>query len=690
MHALRSPGAPADGLDRGPSDGSSAQGEPSDVSRRHLAVVVLASLFAVAISSFSLPVAAPAAQNTPEHVHELAMVDTSRQRRAHKILLVGTAIAALAFASFRRVRERCLEGISGRRLAADAWALATRLFPFVVIVGCALTSRGLLLRAILVTAATVLAGSSERTRRWGTGAAVVVTCAYAALMTIPALLATPALPSSAEQTTEWHYSVTMSEGDRLAHHLRLFDEVTPHYGLLGPLILSVVDRTFSVMSFAAHLRVVQVMQIAFCAIVGFAYARWNRTGGFLAFAIVFVPILGAESPGSVAVLLPNLSAWRFLGLALGVLILVSLRRVDRATAALLGLTFGALLVFNPETAIPVGIGYVVLLGLEYFASPKGALLASWIPRFVLGTLAGPAVFAVAARLALGAYPVPHTEGSTLTRFAAGYGGLRVYFDVSWIAMLAYVVFVILDSAMRVERLDQRDRVRTAIAVVILVWFAYFFNRAHPWNLSSHYFLYGFFIIDMLSAVSMRAYREQLRRGWLPIELTLVMAFVFGNLLQVETAARSAIQTLRQGAFTPGGVPEPSAHTVVSGVRIPTDEASSVEERARFLEDEVRHASLSYFTHNMFLMPLESGVFPHLPMADVYVESFTVADFDRAVRQVREDGPEELLFDDPVVAAVTSPERRAFFDRFKGQIASSYAMTGRKSGWEIWNRTQPAR
>jgi hypothetical protein len=69
------------------------------------------------------------------------------------------------------------------------------------------------------------------------------------------------------------YSATVAQGDRLASGLFLGRDIELHYGLLPTLLLAIYERHSGVLSFAGHVRMIQVSQIVF--LVAALYACYS-------------------------------------------------------------------------------------------------------------------------------------------------------------------------------------------------------------------------------------------------------------------------------------------------------------------------------------------------------------------------------------------------------------------------------
>jgi hypothetical protein len=226
----------------------------------------------------------------------------------------------------------------------------------------------------------------------------------------------------------------------------------------------------------------------------------------------------------------------------------------------------------------------------------------------------------------------------------------------------------------VESLDSRRQVKMSIAAAILIWFAYFANRAHVWNLWTFYLLYGFLLLDLVRPARVARDLRSLRKFQLPLGLAVVAMYVSINMPNVEIAARENVQDLRH----PPSVPV----QMLSGAQLPSWYADLARARAELVREKSKLGPVTYVTANIYLVPILSGVFSRLPVGDPY-EGYTASDFDRFVAWFESTRPPEILFDDVNAPLVGSAERRHYFERLKRALASSYFIQSREAGWEIW-------
>ena len=614
---------------------------------------------------------------TAEHIEQLALKDSSVQSRAHRILVLvlGTSLVWLIASP---VAQQKLVAMGNRSPLVERLERTAAVgLPFVLVLAASWEHRGT--PAAMGLAFTVIAVGAAFALRSKPRLALLaagVLVGFAALVFVPGLLKDPALPSDSAsiEFAEWHYSIVVSQGDRLAKGLRLFTEVAPHYGVLAPALLGFAERQLGVFNFGEHIRIVQFAQVLFGVGAILCYYLWSGRS-WLPTAICGIPVVAFAGTLQAAVLTPNQSGWRFLVFPIGLLLLV-MRPSVASRPRVFGAAWGGLILLNPETGIAVGAAYVTSILLEHEGRRTLLHSSGAVGRFLLWTVLTLALFAVGFRVAFGYLPVPdpNLAGTTFARFSAGYGGLNLYFGVAWVLMLSHSVHVVTRAFLALPNLDERGRTRAAFAVTIIVWFGYFFNRPAAWNLWTFYFLYGFLVVDLFQPDSLVRAALALKGGRLSFGLAILMVLLSENSHGAVWTARRSVAALR--------APH-QPETELSGVLVAPAFATDLLEKALFVRDQASRGSLYYFTANVYFVPLLSGYYPHLPMADVYSESFTDADFERLVAWVVTKHPSQLLFDDPESRYAGPPERRHFMSRLKARLSSAYTKKNEAAGWEIW-------
>jgi hypothetical protein len=655
-----------------------------------LAGLVTAALLMLAVLAYIWPTKPVTLSQafTPEHVDFLAMADSTRPRRAHKVLVI--AVLAVVIGG-RALRKRLLNSARFLRAAALAEHWFVR-GAGVAILGWAARTHD---HAILKTLAAILFGWAllvalsrrvEASRALGlaVGAAVMW---YGVLVVARPIARVPdlsSLPLKSLTMIEWHFGIVVSQGDRLAQGLRLFRDIVPHYGVLLPTVLGLCERATGLLTMGEHIHAVQVMQLVFAILVAVVYLVWSR-GNLVAAALSFllvVPWLQTSFGGYNGVLFPNQSAWRSLGFPIGALLLLAGPRLGaQRFARLAGLGWGVMFLCNPETATAVGAGFALFLWLRLRAEAAPLRLsARAVAEMAIGAAVVLIIFGLIFRRAFGYLPLPDFGAagrSTFSRFAGGYGGidLPIRTGITWMVMLGHATFEVVRAGVARGRLGRRGEVRAALAAIIIVWFAYYFNRAHPWNLWTFYFLYGFFVIDTLTPPALAAARRAvLRHGIFPARAAAAVV-VFAAIIPVH---RDAMEHM-------AATPPAAGARELSGVTLPGSAADLIERKASFIAEQAKDGPVTYFTIDSYLVPMLSNVFPALPAADVFSETFTPADFDYLVARVKASHPERLLFDDPMTPLSGTGAQRQFYERLRQSLLGGYVPAGSQSGWEIWQR-----
>jgi hypothetical protein len=643
-------------------------------------VIVLAIVALVLLTVLVPPPAIDVGhQAIPEHIQEMSFVDTTRQRHGHLMLMFATAVAAVLLAKSGRLRNALVDwvsrgSLSGAPMRWMAWGASLAILYF---------SRGHsmchLLSVATVAALIILGDHPQYLRATGIATGLLL-AGYAALVLLPGLIARPDLAASGIPMAgvEGHYSAVISQGDRLSQGFRLFSDVMPQYGFLSMSALAYVEKSH-LLSFGAHFRLVQVAQVVFCLAAFGCYWLWSDRR-ILPTALVFLPILAMVNPRSLSVFFPNQSGWRFAGFPIGLLVLLALRK-RRESAALLGLASGGLILFNTETGIALTLGFLFFLLSERDAAGTPPRVLPVLFKFVPFAGILPLIFVISFRMGFGYLPLPFGGAASysLARYTAGYAGLKLYFEITWVVMLVHAVTEILRVALARSKLSVHDRFRGAVGVVILVWFSYFFNRPHPWNLWTIYFLYGFFIVDFTRPVKLAEYAQEIRNRTLPIGVVVVTMFLIANSPSVLAAGLDGVHVVRH--------PQPGPRAVVSGIGMPPDYADLLRRRGEYLRTRVRERSLFYFTGNIYSMPLVSGVFSRF--GDAY-EMFSNDEFEHFAEKISDEGPSELLFDDPRALMAGTYERNLYYGRLKQKVSGAYELRERIAGWEVWDRRTDAR
>jgi hypothetical protein len=658
---------------------------------------------------------------TPEHVSFLAMHDNSDQQRSYRIVVIAVAFVSLVGA-FVYGRTWPSRSVIGRRLehvvsGVDAWgsvlvavvvaillhfyfhALPVSSYPVlhadtfvmtflpsprIYVAGLA----GTLIVVLLIGKfANELTHSPLRRTIW---AGIV---AYAVFLMLPGLVETPNFCRfSGELLTavEWHYAGGLGPADRLAAGQRLFSEVQLYSGPLLVTLLATAERALGPFSMGGHIRIVQALQIVFLIATLVALWRWNRSRP-LAILLAFLLVAPWIHTYHSAVLFPNQSAWRSLGLPLGLLALLILGpRQTVASRIALGTGAGLLVLSNIETGLCVTAGYVVFLIVTL--TPRSfAQTVRIAASFCIGLTLAVLGFLLLFRAGLGYWPIPPSLPDLLlliVRFSSGYAGLQfTTIEPFPLLVCLHAIYLTFRSTLQCARgpLPFRWGFKAAVATITLLWFAYYVKGPHFWNFWTFLFLYGFLVGDYLDGRLLSALWRRLPRvsySWRPLVLGLVIlpTILFTNLGAIFAVSQGLSRLM---------TPSRCVGLVVSRVQLPANLAKALLSKATVLEAlRGRHPgrNVVYFTANSYMLPLVTGFYSRLPFQDTFFETITNDDFEHLVASTMALSPDVVLFDTPGTLLAGYPDQQHFFGRLRAALAGSYVLTRTTDGWDVWEPT----
>lgn len=599
--------------------------------------------------------------------------DSSGQRLAHKVVLLATVATMLGGPWLGRwAPARSFgAGLDGRRLER---AIAASLIGGIAAGWAASGAWG----QLALGAALLAAWWTRRLPRPDPAMIPAGLALICALGFLPGLIGTLDLSSQPPYLigeVEFHYSMVVDPGRKLAQGYPLFEDAKVAYGLVMPLLIALWERANGPHTAVAYVRLVQVTQVAVVAAWTAAYVR--RAKGDLLRALI--PILlvaggfNAFTPGNVEA---NQAGFRFFALAAVPLAIDAVATLAPGPRALLfGLLTGFGIVFNIETGIALAAGMGVYLFLRggWAALPLRRIAAD-LAGLVVGAAAGIALLAVAWRAGLGAWPqLLHPQGllADLLSFAGGYCGLKLTANPVPIAILAHAIYALVRIGLGARGPVGHDKsFRGMIATVIIVWFAYYANRPHPYNVATYLALWGFLLIDATPL----AQRGRPIAAVLVYGLALPVAIV--GLLAAVPGSAIAFARLALGPSAPDA-------QEISGIWVPADTAALIHRRSARVAREAEDGPVWYFTANSWFIPMETQVFPPYPFNNAFADLVTDARRDLLLDRIRAAHPARLLFDDGSAAGSGHALTIAAFGSLQHDLADEYDPVEVADGWRIW-------
>lgn len=677
-----------------------------------LATACLLAVLAVALAMARPDPAYLLQAFTEEHVRMLGMYDNRAQQGAYRILLALCGVLALGVYVLRPFRLAWHEPqwlgrgrTVGERYGGAIVAVVLLALVFVqrvkqpalmfdlqgrYVLGVAASARvqGLAMLAGLLVAWAGIAHASRGImfRRRALTATIAAAAFYALVLCACGLWIVPDFRGfNAELLTgvQWHYSGSVASADRLAAGQRL-GEIPIHSGLLPSVLLGYTQAVAGTLDLGGHIRFIAALQTVFIALAAAAYWTWYRERP-AAFVLAFLATLPWVQPLHAAVLYPNQSAWRFLGLAFGVLVLVALHaRQPRRIAFGLGCAAAIAVLWNLETGIGVIAAYVGFLLVRTSGDTIRSRAAVAL-AFAGGVAAALGLFAVFVRLGLGYWIDPYRLAASfplLGEFSRGYAGLKLArIDPLPAIIFVHALYIFVRDLVRWgtgDALDARGACRMALAGLVLAWGSYYFKGPHPWNLWSYVFLYGFLLGSLLPSRSKppapagSAWRSLVASPRIVVlAMVVVPAIVLSNLAPLKSLGLVA----RAGSCTDG--------QRLSGVCMPPPLAAALTAKAAALRELALREPLLYLTADSYLVPALSGVPQRLTQRDAFAETIRKDDFDRLAADIVALRPRSVLFDDPQALTHGYDFHRQFYARLRTAISSAYERAATQGGWEIW-------
>ncbi len=522
----------------------------------------------------------------------------------------------------------------------------------------------------------------------------LIACLLPILAILPGLFAPLDLsvsPARELVAVQAHYTLVVGQGDRLAAGQRLFQEVIPGYSTILTVVFGGWQKHVGSIDFGGYVTIIRVLQAAFLLAALFLYKKYAH-GWKLATLAAVALIVPWYHFNQLGFLWPNNTPWRALGLPLGLLALHLIRRRPLPVAAyLIGITAGTCILLNIETGISITVGLLAFAWFRYKArnlKEYGALLKA-AGLIALGIATAVSLFLIGSRLWLGYWPdvsyLPVMWQAAAFVASTGYSAMKGEFYPMAVVIFAHAAYALIGTAIIArDRLGFKPAFRAAVAATLIVWFAYYINRPHPWNLVTFYFLYGFLLIDVIQTVLVN-----FRRGKPAAPNVLAAAATLAVVLvpQLISAYRTNCPRYTHGLEVArhGSAGKPSK--LVSGVFLPADIANELEEKAAFIKEASKVGPPIYFTASSFLIPKLSGVQPPVPFGDTFTEVITKTDYVRLVSLVVQRSPDYLYFDSPT-NLLKREGWTEYYNQLRSNLSTLYEKEIEAHGWEVWKCRSP--
>jgi hypothetical protein len=485
---------------------------------------------------------------------------------------------------------------------------------------------------------------------------------------------------------ETHTAVTISSpADRMTKGLKLFDQVGCSYGFNFPVLLALGQKVFGFVSWGSIIKFIGAVHVLFIIGASCAYIRYaerHKQIGCLASAMLapYLVMVGSH------VFFPQISAIRYFGFLIAIVYLLFVAR--NYTASRLGFSAGFVssicMLSNLETGICVSLGlglYVLLRNATKFF-PTFSQSCQSLCSYLIGLVSALLGFEILVFACFGYLIPPHSwaERVSFTLGIAGSGstssGEYTFFVLPVVIAVhcGYVLVITLGKGK--DRARPENAVRAAIAAMNLAWLMYFFNRPVEEYVTANYFLYLFFVIDLLKAFTRR--RLFSRQRWLKIALCS-LCFVVAT----EWFVSNARYFSDVSAEVEQGKPI-LATRVVSGIIFPLEFADELEIRAACIKKYSNHSEkLCYITFNPVLMTRLSGVRPDIPLDDVYFWPRLFIQNIQFVDRLFQRRVDTVLVDAPGLKLAGGFQSQFCLETYRLLLKKYYKLESTKDGWQIW-------
>lgn len=609
-------------------------------------------------------------QFLPEQLAFLQTTDSYPQRVAFITFLALLLVAGIAAILFER---RWRPALPSLQLCTFAMSSLFALALFVAIPNFSLHLWQSLSISIAILA--VAYWNRGRPKVMWMGVAVVSLCAVA-----PGLLLVPIPVPNTLVSFDPHFAGVMLQGELLAGGKQFYVENTPRYGLLFPTLVALYTKLFSAPSFGNLLYAVQLFQAAFYGL--FLTAAWLATRayerGAAAFAVLVVALTLAPWVATLGFVnfYPNLSGLRFLFFPIAAICAVSLpAMINRSAGIAAGLTAATALLSNFETGIAISAGLALAWLLRMRRQTIDEAARSAAAGIACAVLVM-AVYVVGFYLTMHSLPVPLSpsaakEGTSLmSLLASGGGGLRMTFQPAVLVMLAHAGYVVV-TALRAVYQRSTDGPTTqaaAIATFILVWFPYFANRAHPFNLWTFLALYALLLAPAIASSAHRL-------------AALAVAGFLILPISMDHAHNNLIAPLTPNRWTSDWKPG-----CADGLHLPQDYCTNLRIKADTLKSFAAKGKVAWSTAVPMMMVRMSQVYGSLPSTYMFDLVPTVRAFKKLLETLLEKNFDYILIDDaddPLIKPQKPIDDLNL--RLMDGLVPSYVLDQKTGGWLVYKR-----
>lgn len=620
-------------------------------------------------------------------------IDHRRILLAHKFFLVLTCLAVLflslrsaTLASFLRPYESCSnKAIVLLILSFFWWSFATFQGEPSDLVGGIYCLVSLILLVLYIR-------PSSRLLFLALG------CSLVAVASLPSLLLPPdfaGMNSIEVVQLQQHYAVCFSFADQLAAGILPGASWLLHYGVLGPLVLGFFEKLFGVISFRGFVQLVELSQFVFLLIV-FGCLFYLARGRKLIALAALLPVIPWYHCNQLGILYPNHSGLRLIAVFAAIATACAFNRLPiRRLGVLMGVTAGLAVLYNFETGLTLLIGFGVCLYLRRNLVAPGLLrpLATVIACLLLGLGLAIAIFGCCFLLVTGSLPYL-LDPVKLSAYFSAPQMITTPGIPAGIAVLMFMQagYVLLSTASKSGAISFNQALRAGIALMLLVWEMYYFNRPYYSNLASCWALYSILLIDNLRALRLGLFGyKRFASTAILSAVAIVLVIAPYTLKSYRESANLYGQVIERLRFnTDQRVWAESQGISVSGVRFPKKLGQYILDKAAELREKAADSTaqhLHYVSIYSLALPKASGVQQDFPYIDPYFGLNLTRQYRQYLVELVRDEPKYLLVDRPECDPTMKEQSwyRKYIKDVELNLAKNYHVSSTSNYWTIWQR-----
>jgi len=496
-------------------------------------------------------------------------------------------------------------------------------------------------------------------------------------------LSTPLIIHGAAEfiAKETHYAVTVLPGFDFICCSDVGTIERANYGLGMPLLSAFALKALSLAGIAdpTLVQVVKLYQIVAAVLICILSFFLNRRAS----PYVAVLALGMTAYSltniSDAVGAPNQSGIRYIIFLTALLVLVLETRKARPRIWLLASAAAIFFLLSPEAGLATTAGYLVAMVLKGY-SPASPIAS--ITRVVMYFGVSFVAMIIAGFMMIAGLITNISTGGLLefvSLFAGGYGGLAAMPSTTAILLFFFAVGAVLRGVWRARRgkLVWVDLYQASVGTIMLVWFMYYMNRMHNWNLWFQLVMLAFMIAPRLTPGSMRLL------FWLPSRRVItypviIACFIGGQFGHSAYKLSSYTAEWSRTDFTDC--------VLINGMCLKGALGSQTAEKletlaARFSPRDT--LVLSKISSSVRLKGFNEG----FPWYEPFGEVIRNRDVDLFVDWIERRGPKYILVDDPNSLIAQAWVHHNYDDVITR--LDSYRKTGTDTGWVIYERIDDA-